>query len=161
MRHIAVWLHLCFKGGRLELLRVLPWGGWMYSCMVISGSKMFISGMKCFSRLVLAGGLRFGLYEVRKRPVCNVGCELCWKGLAVLCEGPRIALWSCDIFICRLWGWILQLIKPQYRLFWVLIYFDNTLLDRSDDWENMIVVAEEGVKEIEKPYTKLVQSSYV
>jgi len=25
----------------------------------------------------------------------------------------------------------------------------------------MIVVAEEGVKEIEKPYTKLVQSSYV
>jgi len=74
----------------------------MYSCMVISGLNMFISGMKCFLRLVLVGGLRFGLYKVHKRPVYNVGCELCWRGLAVLCEGPRIALWSCDIFICRL-----------------------------------------------------------
>ena len=63
------------------------------------------------------------------RPVCSVGCELCWRGLAVLCDVSRIALWSCGIFICQ----FLQLIKPQYRLFWVLIYFDNMLLDRSDD----------------------------
>ena len=34
-----------------------------------------------FNDFVSAG---FGLYEVRKRPVCNVGCELCWERVAVL-----------------------------------------------------------------------------
>jgi len=36
----------------------------MYYHVVISGSRTFISEMKWFLRLVLAGGLRFGLYEV-------------------------------------------------------------------------------------------------
>ena len=40
----------------------------------------------------------------------------------------------------------------DYQLFWVLIYFNNTLLDRSD---GVIVVAEERVKEVEKPHTEL------
>jgi len=40
----------------------------------------------------------------------------------------------------------------DYQLFWVLIYFNNTLLDRSD---GVIVVTEERVKEVEKPHTEL------
>ena len=40
----------------------------------------------------------------------------------------------------------------DYQLFWVLFYFNNTLLDRSD---GVIVVTEERVKEVEKPHTEL------
>jgi len=36
-----------------------------------------------------------------------------------------------------------------------------TLPDRSDGSEDVIMVTEEGVKEVEKPYTKLVQPRYV
>lgn len=36
----------------------------------------------------VSGGSRFGLYEVCKGSVCDVRCGLCWRGLAVLREGP-------------------------------------------------------------------------
>ena len=60
--------------------------------------------------------------------------------------------WYIHLSIVRL---ILQFIELQYQLFWVLIYFDDTLLDRSDGWEDMIVVTEEGVKEVIKPHTEV------
>ena len=48
----------------------------------------------------------------------------------------------------------------DYQLFWVLIYFDDTLLDRSDGSEDVIVVTEEEVKEVEKPHTEVSPSMY-
>jgi len=40
-------------------------------------------------------------------------------------------------------------------------YFDDILMDRSDDLENIIVVTEERMKGVEKPHThKLVQPRY-
>jgi len=69
--------------------------------------------------------------------------------------------WSCGIFICPLWGWI-SLVHwttgSVYRLFWVLLYFNDTLLDRSDGWKDVIVMNEERGKNLTQ---KLVQSSYV
>ena len=40
-------------------------------------------------------------------------------------------------------------------LFGVLIYFDDTLLDRSDDSEDVIVVTEERVKGVGKPHIQV------
>jgi len=61
--------------------------------------------------------------------------------------------------ILMIWSWTWKKTCPfiglQYQLFWVLIYFDDTLLDRSDGSQDVIVVTEEGVKEVEKPHTEV------
>ena len=91
--------------------------------VLVHGDKWFKDGYQGNEMLFeacVSWGLRFGLYE----------------------EAYGLVAYSSV-------GWILQLIKPQYRLFWVLIYFDSTLLDRSHDWKNVKVVTEEGVKEVE------------
>jgi len=53
-------------------------------------------------------------------------------------------------------------VRLNYLVHWttvsalpVLIYFDDTLLDRSDGSEDVIVVTEEGAREAEKPHIEV------
>jgi len=57
---------------------------------------------------------------------------------------------------------IYSFVRLNYLVHWttvsvllVLIYFDDTLLDRFDGSEDVIVVTEEGAKEVKKPHIEV------
>jgi len=61
-----------------------------------------------------------------------------------------------------LWHTHLLIVRLNSPVHWTTVvvllgsyYFDNILLDRSDDSEDIIVVTEERIKGVEKPHTQV------